>query len=91
MRWTIVAHPEAGIGVIAETALPSHEARGWARQGEWSEDPEALRAVLKSEPGITPEADPPATQEPDAEQAPAVDATPADAAAPAARRRTKER
>lgn len=31
MDWYVVRHPEIGAGIIPETSLDHHRARGWAR------------------------------------------------------------
>lgn len=38
MRWCVVRHPEVGAGVIPESALELHEARGFVRVSDFADD-----------------------------------------------------
>jgi hypothetical protein len=67
MRWTIVCNPETGgYGVVSESALRTHLNNGWLQVGEWSKDPESLRALVDAEDGPpqppTQDAEPQVTQ-----------------------------
>lgn len=62
MRWTVIRHPETdGVGVIAETALEMHEARGWVRTSDWADDPTELNPADHPLPETEPEPKPKAS------------------------------